>query len=148
MRLAGQVILADAISAARADEDALEVAVCQHARLVYGVAYSVLRNHHDAEDATQETFLRVLRFRRKLEGVENPRTWLARIAYRVAVDRKRRASHIGLEDANVMTDQLRSSVQAADDAAIGSEMTDLLGRLVAGLPPQLRRPSRFRRCAT
>ena len=31
-------------------EDALETAVREHARLVYRVAYSVLRNHHDAED--------------------------------------------------------------------------------------------------
>ncbi len=50
------------------EDDQLELAVREHARLVYRVAYSVLRDHHDAEDATQETFLRVLRYRRKLAG--------------------------------------------------------------------------------
>src|SRR5215468_2316955 len=48
------------------NEDALEAAVREHTRLVYRIAYSVSRNHHDAEDATQETFMRVLRYRRKL----------------------------------------------------------------------------------
>jgi RNA polymerase sigma-70 factor, ECF subfamily len=64
------------------DEDILENAVREHARMVYRIAYSVLRNHHDAEDATQETFVRVLRYKRKLEGIEDPKTWLAKIAWR------------------------------------------------------------------
>src|SRR5215468_4255800 len=50
-------------------EDALEAMAREHAGLVYRIAYSVSRNHHDAEDATQETFMRVLRYRRKIEDV-------------------------------------------------------------------------------
>src|SRR5215475_2005596 len=69
------------------NEDALEAMVREHARLVYRIAYSVSRNHHDAEDVTQETFVRVLRYRRKIEGIDDPKTWIARIAWRVAVER-------------------------------------------------------------
>src|SRR5262245_57693283 len=47
--------------AARTGEERLEEAVREHARLVYRVAYAVLRNAHDAEDASQEAFIRVLR---------------------------------------------------------------------------------------
>jgi hypothetical protein len=32
-----------------------------HSRHVHAVAYSVLRDHHDAEDVAQDTFLRALR---------------------------------------------------------------------------------------
>src|SRR6476620_3850661 len=78
-------------------EDALEAAVREHARLVYRIAYSVSRNHHDAEDATQETFMRVLRYRRKLDGVDDPKTWIARIAWRVAVDQAKRRPAISLD---------------------------------------------------
>jgi len=84
----GYVIANEAMDAARTGESDLELAVRQHARLVYRIAYSVLRNHQDAEDATQETFIRVLRARRKLGTIDDPRRWLARIAWRVAVERK------------------------------------------------------------
>ena len=56
----------------------MERAVREHAALVYRVARAVLRDHHDAEDAAQDVFLRVLRLRRGLEGVENTRSWFAR----------------------------------------------------------------------
>src|SRR5580658_8072332 len=67
----------------------LEALIREHSRLVYRIAYAVLRRHHDAEDATQETFLRVLRYSRKLAGVADHKTWLARIAWRVAVERNK-----------------------------------------------------------
>ena len=84
---------------ARVEDEAMERAVREHAALVYRVARAVLRDHHDAEDAAQEVFLRVLRLRRGLQGVENTRTWLARIAFRVALDRRRRPGLLSLDDA-------------------------------------------------
>src|SRR6266700_3492507 len=60
--VAGHAMMSDAEAMVRPCENALEAAVREHARLVYRVAYSVLRNHHDAEDATQETFVKVLRY--------------------------------------------------------------------------------------
>ena len=79
-----------ALNVERTQDEALEELVREHSRLVYRIAYAVLRSHHDAEDATQETFLRVLRYSSKLAAVEDPKTWLARIAWRVAVDRSKR----------------------------------------------------------
>ena len=71
-------------------EDLLEGVVREHAQLLFRIAYLVLRNRHDAEDATQETFMRVLQYRRKLEGIRHVKSWLARIAWRVAIERKKR----------------------------------------------------------
>src|SRR5579883_1087280 len=93
----GQVLVSEAMALPRTGEDELELSVREHARLVYRIAYSVLRDHHDAEDATQETFLRVLRYRRKLAGVRDPRTWLARIAWRVAIERRKKPADVSLE---------------------------------------------------
>jgi RNA polymerase sigma-70 factor (ECF subfamily) len=62
----------------------------QHSALLFRVAFSVLRNANDAEDVVQETFLRVLKNQRKLATIENPRIWLVRIAWNLALDRKRR----------------------------------------------------------
>lgn len=62
----------------------------EHSALLFRVAFSVLRNASDAEDVVQETFLRVLKNHRKLASIENPRIWLVRIAWNLALDRKRR----------------------------------------------------------
>ena len=58
---------------------------------LYRVAFSVLRNPADAEDAVQEAFLRVLRHRDTLDEVRDHRVWLIRIVWNIVLDRKRRA---------------------------------------------------------
>ncbi len=151
--VAGEAILSGvATSDRRADErsraeqsndEALEALVRQHSRLVYRVAYAVLRRHHDAEDATQETFLRVLRYSSKLAAVEDPKTWLARIAWRVAVDRAKQHGHrreIALEDPDQPIVEVASSQTPADEAAHGNQVGAALERLIAALPEKLRQP--------
>jgi RNA polymerase sigma-70 factor (ECF subfamily) len=75
----------------RAEDDALAALVDQYAGALYRVAYSVLRNPADAEDAVQEAFLRVLRHRHTLGEVRDHRVWLIRIVWNIVLDRKRRA---------------------------------------------------------
>jgi RNA polymerase sigma-70 factor (ECF subfamily) len=75
----------------RAEEEALAALVSQYAGTLYRVAYSVLRNPSDAEDAVQEAFLRVLRHRETLNEVRDQRVWLIRIVWNIVLDRKRRA---------------------------------------------------------
>jgi RNA polymerase sigma-70 factor, ECF subfamily len=102
----------------------------------------VLRNHHDAEDATQEAFMRVLRYRRKLAGVKDTRAWLARIAWRVAVERRKKVPEVSLqvtlEDVSETVSQLRSKAEAADNTLLAQELADLTGKLIATLPTELR----------
>jgi RNA polymerase sigma-70 factor (ECF subfamily) len=135
---AGQVIVSDAMALARTDEDQVELAVRQHAQMVYRIAYSILRNHHDAEDATQETFVRVLKARRKLSAVDDPRKWLARIAWRVAVGRKGKSPDVSLEEVGQVVARLRSTGVPADDAVRGEEVAIALERLIPTLPRRLR----------
>jgi len=122
------------------NEDALEAAVREHTRLVYRIAYSVSRNHHDAEDATQETFMRVLRYRRKLEGIDDPKTWIARIAWRVAVEqtKKRPAVSLSEKDTANAVAELRASGETAEEIAANSQMSLILESLIAALPEPLR----------
>jgi RNA polymerase sigma-70 factor, ECF subfamily len=72
-------------------EETLEALVGQYATTLYRVAFSVLRNPSDAEDAVQEAFLRVLRHRDTLDEVRDHRVWLIRIVWNIVLDRKRRA---------------------------------------------------------
>jgi RNA polymerase sigma factor (sigma-70 family) len=143
----GEAVLSEAAtvprSRDRSQEEALEDLVRQHSRLVYRIAYAALRSHHDAEDATQETFLRVLRYSHKLAAVDNPKTWLARIAWRVAVDRSQqrgRKREIPLEDPQQPGAELPSADAPADEAMHSTQVSARLERLIAALPKKLREP--------
>jgi RNA polymerase sigma-70 factor (ECF subfamily) len=145
--LAGEAILSgaattDRSACERSADELLEQLVRQHSRLVYRIAYAVLRRHHDAEDATQETFMRVLRYSSKLAAVEDPKTWLARIAWRVAVDRSRqrgRMQETPLEDPEKPI-EVASSESPADETIHGAQVSEALERMIAALPEKLRAP--------
>jgi RNA polymerase sigma-70 factor, ECF subfamily len=118
----------------------LEAIVRQHARLVYRVAYLLLRNHHDAEDATQETFVRVWRHRKRLPEVLDRKAWLARIAWRVALDRRKNPAEIPLADAAEAVFKLYAAGESAERIASDKQMAVLLDQLIATLPAKLRDP--------
>lgn len=121
----------------------LEALVREHSRLVYRIAYSVLRRHHDAEDAAQETFMRVLRYRSKLADVRDAKTWLARIAWRVALDRSRqrgRVEAVALENPERPLPEMASSDDSAEETVHGMEISAALEKLIAALPSKLREP--------
>jgi len=141
--LAGEAILSGAATVERSQEEVLESMVREHSRMVYRIAYAVLRRHHDAEDATQETFLRVVRHSAKLASVEDPKTWLARIAWRVAVDRYRRLGgvrEVPLEEPDKPSPEIASAEASADDKFQGAQMGAVLEKLIAALPEKLRAP--------
>ena len=146
--VAGEAILGEAATlvqsqTAQSQDELLEALVRQHSRLVYRIGYAVLRSHHDAEDATQETFLRVLRYSRKFAGVEDHKTWLARIAWRVAVDRSRqrgRKREIALDDPEKPLAEPASAESPADEAVQVVQVGTVLQRFIAALPEKLREP--------
>src|SRR5215470_6881617 len=145
--LAGDAILSGLATVERSQEvsqdEVLENLVHRHSRLVFRITYAVLRSHHDAEDATQETFMRVLRYSSKLGQIEDPKTWLARIAWRVAVDRgKQRGSRheTPLENPENPANEIASNLTAADETALGIQVSSVLEKLIAALPTKLREP--------
>lgn len=130
-------------SRAESSHDTLEQLVLEHSRLVYLIAYAVLRSHHDAEDSTQETFMRVLRYSSKLREVENPKTWLARIAWRVAVDLSRqrgRTREIPLEGPEKPVAEVASSDTPADQTVQGTQVSAAMEKMIAALPEKIRQP--------
>jgi RNA polymerase sigma-70 factor (ECF subfamily) len=143
--MAGQAILGERIlkqagtSEAKADRE-VEALVAEHARMVFRIAFSILRNHQDAEDAAQEAFLRALKFQRRAGRVRNPKTWIARVAWTTALDRRASSPPVWLDGLESLeARQLAAPLVSADDHLAGREMQQILERLVAGLPDDLRR---------
>ncbi len=79
------------ISGAAAGEREAEFAarVEQTQQRVFRVAYSVLLNAADAEEVAQDAFLRAYRRRSSLRDPAKFRSWVARIAFRLALNRRR-----------------------------------------------------------
>jgi RNA polymerase sigma-70 factor (ECF subfamily) len=60
-------------------------------RLVYQIAYAVLGNDADAEDVSQDVFLRAYRKFGGLRDAEKFRAWVARMSRRLALNHQRAA---------------------------------------------------------
>ena len=102
-----------------AEEQALAVLVEEYATTLYRVAFSVLRNAADAEDAVQEAFLRVLRHRDQLDEVRDRRVWLIRIVWNIVLDRKRRVkTRPETDDVSELARVLPAGGLSADERAM------------------------------
>jgi RNA polymerase sigma-70 factor (ECF subfamily) len=71
-------------------EPDLALLVRDYSGLLYRVALSLLHNPAEAEDVVQDVFVRVLQRQRQLGGIVEVRPWLVRIAWNLALDRRRR----------------------------------------------------------
>lgn len=108
----------------------------RQARFMFRVAYGLLRNVQDAEDAVQEVFLKLYRgeaWRR----MEDERAFLARTVWRVALDRAPKAAD-RMDDVTGM--ELAAGGQSPESHTADEDERALLRRLIDGLPEELRQP--------
>lgn len=119
---------------------AITALVEQYSTVLYRVAYSVTRNIAEAEDAVQETFLRVLRHRNELGEIRDHRVWLIRIVWNIVLDRKRRAkTRPETEDIEEFARLLVASDVSAVDHAIASQQHAYILKEIDRLPEKERR---------
>ena len=119
-----------------AAEEHFAALVERNARRMFRVAYSLLRNSHDAEDAVQEAFLKLHRsggWRR----IEDEKAFLARTVWRVALDRLPRG---GEGDRDVAEAEIAWSGKSPEECAASGDERKLLRQMIDRLPEELRRP--------
>lgn len=75
--------------ARQGDREAFGRLVRRHQRRVYATALHLLQNHSDADDATQETFVRAYRGLASFDGRADFFTWLYRITINTALNAMR-----------------------------------------------------------
>lgn len=112
----------------------------RHGRFLYRVAFTVLRNQEDAEDAVQETLLKLYRGTAWL-AMEDEQAFLARSVWRVALDRLQTATARNMRRAeDVSTMELASPNLTPEQHAVDAAQRSLVERLIGALPEELRRP--------
>jgi len=97
------------------DAAALEVLFARHHHRLFSYLSRLTRDDHAAEDLTQETFLRLLRYPERYERSGAFLAWLYRVSRNLAIDRHRRE---------------RDEPLAESESAIADDRPLLLDRMV------------------
>jgi len=126
------------------DEASFEAIVSRYEDSLLGFFYHFTKDHQQAEDLTQETFVRVVRARASYEVRASFRTYLFRIARNLWIDRYRslrsKPNPLSLNnkrrnaDDTSLEDWLESGVEAPDARLDDEEIRGLLAGAITTLP--------------
>ena len=83
MDKSGQELIADYLNG---DSQSLEVLIRRHLGPIYSFVYRYVGNRQDAEDITQEVFIKVWRNLKKFDQQKSFKTWIFSIAKNTAID--------------------------------------------------------------
>ena len=130
------------------DVSAIRLITGRYNQRLFRTAWSVLRNHADAEDVVQESYLKAFRAIERFSGQSSLSTWLTRITLNTALDarraRIRRQSALDTEDV-VLLEQYRSTqsytglaTRAPDYHVMKNEFSKILKTAVERLPDPYR----------
>ncbi len=124
------------------DEAAWEQFVRQHTRHVYALCYRFTGSGAEAQDLTQEVFLRVFRSLKSFRSAEGSLgTWLARLTRNLLIDHYRRSRNErvtdSMEDRLPVVEETRAAARP-DQAVAGREASELLQQALQKLSPDLR----------
>ena len=108
--------------AAAGDADAFGALVRRHQRRIFRLCSHMLRSGAEAEDVTQETFVRAYQAIARFDGRSEPFTWLYRIAVNLSLNairarKPRRAADADDPRVEALLAEERPSVGAAPEAS-------------------------------
>ena len=135
------IILAWVAKAKQGDQDAFAELLYMFQDPVYNLCYRMLSESGEAEDATQETFLRVHLHLNRYDTNRSFKTWIMSIASNHCIDRlrKRRMHYVSLDDEPTAAAlALRSDEPSPEQATIQIELRDAIQKLLQQLEPHYR----------
>lgn len=130
------------------DDSAWEELVRLHTRRIYGLCFRFTGKDSEAQDLTQEVFLRVYRTLGSFRSAEGSfSTWLARLTRNLLIDHYRRTRNERITDSieeqlpgseGGRTEEKFKSTSRPDSAIAGREASELLQSALGKLSPELR----------
>ena len=122
------------VSRVVAGETALfELLMRRYNQRVYRVVFATLGDRAEAEDVTQDAYVRAFEHLHQFAGRARFSTWLTRIAVHEAWARlRRRGRHVAIDEGTM--DTLRSTAAGPEQGAADHELGRLIETAVASLP--------------
>ncbi len=105
----------------------------QYAALVYSIAYSYMHNREDAEDMTEEAFVRLFEHGTDFSGEVQARAWLVTVTRNLCLNELKRHSR------TCRSDELPEQLQAADSPQRSAELRAVMAAVMR-LPEEYRLP--------
>ena len=123
------------------DDDAFAELVYAYQDAVYNLCYRMLNNSAEAEDATQEAFLRAYSNLERYDVARSFKTWVMSIASNYCIDliRKRRMQLLSLDEPLSSDDMLNLTSRIEDSPerlAMRTEQSQQIQALLENLPPE------------
>ena len=115
------------------DTSAFAEIYMRYKRAVYEYCYRLLQNRQVAEDATQNTFMKIHHSIGELRSAASFKSWMFRIARNEVYAHLRRARSNGLEAGEDVWE-----VESPHDEFVHQEQSELVQRLLAELKPEYR----------
>jgi RNA polymerase sigma-70 factor, ECF subfamily len=124
------------------DEAAIETLVHTYQHLVYGLAYSILGDAAEAEEAAQDTFVSALDALRSYRGEAAFKTWLYAITVNVCRGRlrKRRAKERLQHVMQALFQVTRSDIEHPEASVASRETDEAVRKAVHALDEKLQLP--------
>lgn len=120
------------------DRTALDGLVLRHLGRVRAMIYAMVLNDADAEELTQEVFVRAIRGLPRFRGHARFSTWLCRIAINTVRSFLAKGHPRAAADAGSLAEQPDVRVAAPEQSAIAGELDDQITEALGSLSPPLR----------
>ena len=104
-----------------AESDTQARFVQQNLRRIFLLIYRIVGNVDDAQDLTQETFIKALQRHSQLKDLDKAAHWLSRIAANTAVDFLRRNKKFAFVDAGELSDSRISGADSPEQMVLRGE---------------------------
>jgi RNA polymerase sigma-70 factor (ECF subfamily) len=102
------------------ESDAQTEFVQQHLRRIFLLIYRMVGNVDDAQDLTQETFIKALQRQTQLKDLDRAAHWLSRIASNTAIDFLRRNKRYAASDGSDLA-EIRSHHENPEESILRGE---------------------------
>lgn len=141
MNLSDQQLIADYLNG---DEESLEFLIQNYIKPIYSFAYRYVGNVSDADDVTQEVFVKVWRNLKKFDQRKSFKTWIFAIAKNTALDHLKKRKAIPLsefennEGKNMLTETLADPSPLPDELLERVGMVQMLTSAMGQLSPKYR----------